>query len=277
MNSMHVCRHTIFLLGLLAAALLPAYPQATTRSLVDWDNAHITVEINTAIPEGTATRPAARHQARTDAEHSLPGVLTESILGLRVDSTDTIRTLPEQNRLLADSDRIYQSRDPEYSRVSDDFSRLQLRWQFPLYPAVAELLLQHTRARPIPRRLGWTPRAEYTGIVIYARHVDVQGALFPRILDSRGRVIFDRNMQSAEDILHNGMLAYSADSSTAELAERVGSTPRRVTARAASGTSDIILAEHDVHALLSTPSTREALQKGRIVIQIAETEETIRY
>lgn len=118
----------------------------------------------------------------------------------------------------------------------------------------------------------------YTGLIIDARgeltsfdkySVKVKPALFVMIKDSEGRFIMDKNNVRPEVIREKGMIRYSYDIGE-DVSDRVGDNPLKVVAY---GTGDksgsvLVISVENAKRLLSSKTTRNALQNGRIVIII---------
>ena len=126
--------------------------------------------------------------------------------------------------------------------------------------------------------MGYHYETQYTGIIIDARGelisfdgytVKVKSSLFITVKDSEGRIVFDKNNIYPEIIREKGMVRYSYDINADHL-DRVGKNPLRIVA---NGTGDrsgsvIVITEIDAKKMLSSNTTRQAIQNGKIVIII---------
>ncbi|AFG37875.1 hypothetical protein [Spirochaeta africana] len=250
-------------------ATFAAADSASVEYVIDWVNNRLTINAEAPVPDQQRNRAAARQQTTRDLENRLPQFLSEGVLLVTVDAEHRIGESTAANTaVLQHIAEIFSAGSREYSRLHDDLRRVQLRYHVPLQPAILAPLISQDRARPVPRRLGWTPRAEYSGILIYAAAQDTRGALLPRIVDRTGTVYHDYSALDPDLLMQRGMVLYSDTPGSLAVTERVGASPRRVTSIAVSGShgTDIVLSDEDIHALLSTPSTRAALRQGRVAV-----------
>ncbi len=124
--------------------------------------------------------------------------------------------------------------------------------------------------------MGYHYETKYTGIVIDARgtlvsfdgySAKVKPSLFITVKDNEGRMVFNKNNVFPENIKEKGMVIYTYDINEEHI-DRVGKNPIRIVA---SGTGDragsvIVITEIDAKRMLSSKTTRDAIQNGNIVI-----------
>ena len=126
--------------------------------------------------------------------------------------------------------------------------------------------------------MGFHYDTKYTGVIIDARRelisydgfvVKVKPSIFIVIKDDEGRLVFDQNNVYPEIIREKGMVRYSYDIYE-DQTKRVGNNPFRIVA---SGTGDrsgsnIVITVSDAKRMLSSETTRKAIQNGKVVILI---------
>ncbi len=265
--------------------ILPVLPGETAENIsveymVDWSQSRISIIAEAPIPSTRLNRASARQQAIRNLDERMLQLLIEGIMHLRLDSGSTLADRQDGARsLMQNIDEIYSNRIQEYSRVSSDLQSVQLRYHFQLYPYIISSFISHDIARPVPHRLGWAPRAEYSGIIIYAALHEIHGALLPKIRSADGTIVYDHSMVPPEILRTRGAVRYFTDPGSTDISEHVGNTPVRITAVGGFGDTltDVELAERDVHAILSNPSTRRAMQEGRIAIILSPETGITRY
>ncbi|MCG8571598.1 MAG: hypothetical protein MJB14_15795, partial [Spirochaetes bacterium] len=124
--------------------------------------------------------------------------------------------------------------------------------------------------------MGYNYSNDYTGVIIDARgqltsfeghSVKVKPAIFVSIKDNEGRLIFDKNNIYPDVIVEQGMVRYSYDINE-NVVDRIGSNPLTVVAYGVGDRrgSIIVVSQLNAKRMLSSPSIREAIQQGRVVI-----------
>lgn len=126
--------------------------------------------------------------------------------------------------------------------------------------------------------MGYHYETQYTGIIIDARgelisfdgyRVKVKPSLFIVVKDNEGRIVFNKNNVYPEIIREKGMVRYSYDINE-DQTDRVGKNPFKLVA---SGVGDksggiIVITEIDAKKMLSSITTKKAINTGNIVIII---------
>ena len=145
---------------------------------------------------------------------------------------------------------------------------------------ITGLFVQHRRAYPVRRVLGFAPTARFSGVVIYAkgsypvfaaqREGALRPALFPRLFDERMEVVIERARCDPDALRSRGLAAYTDSLDTGRFADRIGSFPLQILARGIYGAAgtDIIIPNRDAERLLGLPENRELLRQGRILIVV---------
>ena len=119
-------------------------------------------------------------------------------------------------------------------------------------------------------------KAEYSGLVIDARglltttankHKKLQPALFFRIFDQNGNILYDRYRVKRDEILKKGLALYISDVNQ-NIINRVGSNPLYTTCYNVYGknNTDLIISNKDASLMTSSQFSLNALKKGNVVI-----------
>ncbi len=119
-----------------------------------------------------------------------------------------------------------------------------------------------------PTQLEPESEAVYTGIIIDARGLAMQPALFPRIVDEEGRSIYDPAVVDAEFATGRGYIAYTSALAAAPARSRIGEHPLVVRARRVRGEArvDLVLSRADAAHIQGHDGTRRLLQQCRVII-----------
>lgn len=259
---------------------VPADAGDHARFHIDWEEMRLTIHASAVIPPAGRNSPAAPQRSVRQLEQQVPDFLFQALQQVPLASGELVfGNQLLMNRILSDIETIDSSGTYEYSRVSADLRSVSIQRHYPLAYIISPRYIQHDIQRPLPRRLGWTPSAEYTGLIIFAAHTDATAALFPRLLNQDGQVIFDRSMNNPERLREESLVQYTSNPESTAIQARAGLNPIMITAydAADSGSSDLIIHNSDVHTLLRTPSIRAAMQAGRIVIILSEESLSIQY
>ena len=131
--------------------------------------------------------------------------------------------------------------------------------------------------------------AEYTGVIIDARRLGLKPAIFPKILEEDGQIIYGRKTPSKHALEIQGFVQYETipplqktlmhwwysdqigvfriENSTPAVS-RVGRRPIRIKGLRIQGTlkTNVIISKEDAEKIKQTPSLLKALQKANLVI-----------
>lgn len=255
----------------LCTASIPLLAQrsAAAQYTIDWQQSRFTITAEANIPASSYNQPAARFRASRELENQMRDFLTVGLKNLVIDAEHTVAEIPNSESILLEHiDTVFTDRVQEYSRISQDMQSVQLRWHFPLYPSLAEVLVPHDTVMPVPRRMGWAPRADYTGLIIFAGHTDARGALLPVIRAEDGTNVYEYVLVDPEIVHSRGLLQYAESEFDTRVTQQVGAFPLRVTAIREDGTynSDIILRNEDMRTIFRTHSVRQALKNGNVIV-----------
>jgi hypothetical protein len=271
---------------LLFFALLPLFVLPAQQdnlpdvgAYVDWAEGRVVLVLSLPTSERLTAR--ARFDAERVMELFAPDALMNAVSTLLVDSWQDVEGyLAESPKLMADLRRVSMNGRKANSFLSPDLREVNVEYEFPLFGSdgIATLFFEHQRAFPLDRVLGAVPTTRYTGLVIYAAEaVPAIGydedrlprpCLFPRIYDQEMKLVLEREMCEPESLRRWGMVAYSGDLDYARRLERVGAGPMTVMARGVFGrnSTDLIIPTESARRLLASPSARQALREGRILV-----------
>ncbi len=268
---------------LLMTAVCSASLRADTRAVpnletrMDWSSGIFSLQASMALEPGMS--PEDHPRALEAMERELPALVAEELSMLAWDNMgtlgDMIRRQPAARTVI---ELMAQSLQRQWSRLSSNYSRVEALYILNLGEALSLYF-----PSPVPFALeetppGWTPLPAdgWTGVNIYLpaelhlrgtmREEQSQAALRARILGSDLQVLFEPSSASSR------LLTYLPLSRRAEGEEITGRRPYRTMARELYGDfpCDLVLSDEDTRNLLSSPSGREALAEGRVLILLEE-------
>jgi hypothetical protein len=108
----------------------------------------------------------------------------------------------------------------------------------------------------------------YTGIIIDARGLAVQPALFPRLVDESGQTLYTPMQVDATLAAQRGYVAYASTVDSPQLEVRVGKQPLILRARRVLGPArvDVVVNQADAAQLQGSEALRLLLTQCRVVI-----------
>jgi hypothetical protein len=118
----------------------------------------------------------------------------------------------------------------------------------------------------IPLETGDAPA--YSGVLIDARGLDLSPALFPRVVNEDGRVVYGPEFFLPNYAAERGPVAYYDNLSAAQADDRVGFDPLRITAMRVSGrnSSNPVISNSDARKLHGSVENLKLLERCRVVI-----------
>jgi hypothetical protein len=172
----------------------------------------------------------------------------------------------------------------ESAAFARDLHAVVVVYRFPLFgeQGLAASFVQHERAFPVPRLLGFAPARSFTGLVILARASSRatarparanRPALLPRLYDEDLNPVLSAEMCDPQALRKWGVAAYAYSGEEAALQafqDRIGTTPLRTMARGVFGrnATDILLSTEVARQLLTRQHNRDLLREGKILILI---------
>lgn len=108
----------------------------------------------------------------------------------------------------------------------------------------------------------------YTGLIIDARHLDANPALFPRIFTDKGLEIYSINLVNKNFAIDNGFVIYMSDPIKAMKHSRVGENPYVVVATNVIGKNKTgyTIPTREAMKILATKDSKKNLKKCRVII-----------
>lgn len=114
------------------------------------------------------------------------------------------------------------------------------------------------------------PRTEavHTGVVIDARGLAIQPALFPKIVDERGQILFAPESVDREAAIQQGYVAYAKAFDRAPAQARVGEHPLVLRALRVAGEArvDLVLSDAEATRIRDYAATRRLVRQCRVLI-----------
>ncbi len=268
-----------FLLGWALLILGPVLFSQDFQSQVKifWPENLLVIVVETPLLPGQVL-PIRRLQTENLVKENLPSIVFSAVSPIIVDNEGTIAQYTlRKSELYAYFSGLSGAVIQDFSRTSNDFSKLSVRYSLELTKLAAPFI-RHDINVVISPTLGYQNSADFTGLVIYARgelpvHGErttstLQPSLFPRLLDENTDVILSREALSPEILRKQSMVVYTQDLAEPPFRDRIGSRPLRIAAKALFGTlrTDIIILNSDADMIRSVESGRQVLAQGRILI-----------
>lgn len=130
---------------------------------------------------------------------------------------------------------------------------------------------------PIPEGVKLVPlenelTPQYTGVLIDARDILVNPALFPKIFSDEGKEVYGLSFATAEYVSAQGLVNYTTSFSDAYQSDLLGINPLRITALRSTGQNktDIIISDASAKMMHSSQHNLGLLEQCRVVILLAE-------
>jgi hypothetical protein len=274
-------------LTLLIFSLLSAAAAGQTLSggaTLNWERGELVLDIRLELGPELRLRPTARSLAEAEIEKQLPALFLDAVTDLPLDSYTTLgERLEEDPELFRRFQALGSAGKKSLSRFSPDLGHVEVRYTYSFYGEAGLIvpLIRHTRARPLPRVLGFVPARSFTGLVIYAEGAfpahgksgeeAIRPALLPDLYDEDMNLICSAADLDPAALARWGMTAYVRGVDRLEAGgfdERVGLNPLRTMARGVFGrnSTDIILPREVARQLLSRNENQLLLQQGRILV-----------
>ena len=110
--------------------------------------------------------------------------------------------------------------------------------------------------------------AVHTGVVIDARGLAIQPALFPRIVDERGQTLYAPESVDMEAAVQQGYVAYAKAFDQAPAQARIGERPLVLRALRVAGDTrvDLVLSNAEATRMRDYAATRRLVQQCRVLI-----------
>ena len=279
-------RKKFLLYTILIFSIIPgliAQEEIQIRTEVDWKNMIFQLDMTAPI-EAETSQPTGRYKTEQFILRQTPVVSGEVLLPLVVDSWNTVGDLVSSDPvLLRKLESLSRVMKKIFTTATADRKFLTVRYELPLFPSMAELLIKHEKPYSYPLNPVYMPNSDFTGIVIYAGEAlpwhgtngetaELTPCLFPRFFDRHLNEIHSVELTDPAAISLWGNAGYTYSSNISQISSRVGVYPLRTMARAVYGKNrtDLILPDDAVKRISSSAHNRELLQQGRVVIILPE-------
>lgn len=282
----------VLILALLSYdSLLGWESKDKTETVMDWKAGEIRKTLEIKLPkivfhpddpdfnkEGTAKNlTEARILAKESAKEEIKKYLYRGMENLKLDSNQLLREkISEDERFREIFQELYE-KDSIEIQTKYQGNKLIATGILPLkgkkgilthisYPYGSE---KFPEAFPIQN-----PADEYTGLIVDARHLGVDPALFSEIRNEDGVAVYSPHFVKKVSVVNYGYIRFFTRPKDAMKEEVSGSKPLFTTALGVSGklSADLVISNEDAERLLASPKTREALQKGRVIVLLGRPE-----
>ncbi|TGJ98546.1 hypothetical protein EHQ53_02145 [Leptospira langatensis] len=283
----------ILLIGtlFLGISLLAWESKDKTETVVDWKAGEIRKTVEIKLPkisfhpddpdfnkEGTAKNlTEARTMAKESAREEIKKYLYRGMENLKLDSNLLLREKIAADEPFREIFQEIYEKDPIELQSRFVGNKLIATGILPLkgkkgilthitLPYASE---QFPESYPIQN-----PADAYTGLIVDARHLNVEPALFSEIRDEDGIGIYSPFFVKKSSIVNYGYIRYFSKPKEAMREEVAGVKPLFTTALGMSGKlgADLVISNEDAEKILASPKSREALLKGRVIVLLARPE-----
>lgn len=128
--------------------------------------------------------------------------------------------------------------------------------------------------RPFSSRIASAPpdspsdTMKSSGIVVDARHLDLDPSFAPRLLDADGGVVYELQHLSKEEASVRMPVLWVTDPADIAVVERVGETPALMVAQAVADDHDLVLTSRDAARLRVLSAGTSLLQRAPVVVVV---------
>lgn len=270
-----------FLVWLLMAATALADDDGMVEKVgqgeIDWTNGLIHV-VGYGVPPkgvtGSRAKLMARGAAKTDAYRNAAEVINQ----VRVNSQFLVADYVRQSELvrLAVEGFVRGARIIRVNQQRD--GRIELTIELPLGGQAGLVILLNRpevtglSAPELPAPSGAAEEtSRYTGVIIDARNLKVKPALYPRVLDQEGNLLYASTMVNMARPGFTTLVAYARSLEAARKLPRLGKnpvvlTPEQDEAAPGEQQTDLVLGEEAAKAFRALPA--EVIQNGAVVFLI---------
>lgn len=293
-------RIAILLLSLILLIGLGGYAQeeeATTESAlvevvtvveemighIDWEEGYI-YAVGDGVPPKEAVSPAqARVRAKRAAIDTAYARLLEMAEAVRIDAeSTTVNYINESHVVATRVSGLVQNAEIVTLRHFEDGS-YQIKMRMPINgrEGIASAVLPMQMEKAIRIGIAYEisiehiseeaePGEAYTGLIVDARGLEVQPAMYPRLITMAGEVIYDLMCANPNAVIEKGLVDYCLDMEVAENSPRVGGNPLIVESISVSGEygADIVLTEEDAEKILSVNSIDNFFGEVKVIVVV---------
>ena len=270
---------TVILIFLLFRGVSIAAADIPVKSEVLWDKGILRITTSVVITPEMGAPPAARIAAENLVKNRMETIFLESIGPIYLDSRTNITERMLSAPGLHNSIRSA-AKNPALVSSSFDqaMKNLTVTYEYHLFPTVISPFISHTRPNPVPEDIRFYPSTRFTGIVIYIlEDLPVRGetdraglnpSFFPAVYSETMDLVASAWMMSPETVRSWGTLGYSTDPNSAQVFNRTGPYPLRITAKAVFGVyrTDLIISTEDALKILTVKENRDLIRDGKITV-----------
>ncbi|EQA37281.1 hypothetical protein LEP1GSC047_4360 [Leptospira inadai serovar Lyme str. 10] len=262
-----------------------------TDTIVDWKSGEIRKTLELKLPkivfhpddpdynrEGTAKNlTEARNIAKEKLREDLKKYLFRGMENLRLDSGRLLREKIAEDESFREVFQEFYGKDPIEIENRFKENRLNATGIIPLKgnKGVFAHILVPYGSENFPEFVSSDlPADSYTGLIVDARHLKAEPALFPEIRNEDGVSLYSPLFLKKGAIVNNGFVMYLSDPKEAMRREFTGDKPYIAMALSTSGKYpvDLVVSTEDGERILASPKTREALRKGKVIILLGKPE-----
>lgn len=281
------------LLGLILSsfAVLAWESKDKTETIVDWKAGEIRKTVDVKLPkivfhpddpdfnkEGTAKNlTEARTIAKEAAKEEIKKYLYRGMENLKLDSNLLLREkIAEDERFREIFQELYE-KDPIEIQTKWKGNRLiatgilSLKGKKGIFTHIFLPYASEKFPEPSQNR---NPADEYTGLIVDARHLDVDPALFSEIRNEDGTAVYSPYFVKKSSVVNFGYIRYLTRPKDAMREEVSGTRPLFTTALGVSGklSADLVISNEDSERILASSKSKEALQKGKVIVLLGRPE-----
>ena len=250
---------------------------------IDWEEGYI-YAVGDGVPPKEAVSPAqARVRAKRAAIDTAYARLLEMAEAVRIDAeSTTVNYINESHVVATRVSGLVQNAEIVTLRHFEDGS-YQIKMRMPINgrEGIASAVLPMQMEKAIRIGIAYEisiehiseeaePGEAYTGLIVDARGLEVQPAMYPRLITMAGEVIYDLMCANPNAVIEKGLVDYCLDMEVAENSPRVGGNPLIVESISVSGEygADIVLTEEDAEKILSVNSIDNFFGEVKVIVVV---------
>jgi hypothetical protein len=288
MIKFNLCIFSLILFSLDSLYAGPAVEIDFYKTITNWYDLTLTAQVNESLPKivfsendpefgkpNTATNKSrADLLARKKAKEKLKVRLSQKLENLYLDANYTIYEYSELhsiartriNAFLSDERESFDFQPRKNQLISKATIKLTGKQgflsQFPFDYGKEEIPTFSEVALPV----------EFSGLVVDARHLKINKAIFPKIQSDRGLDVYSPIYVKEGYVIETGYVVYRDDAEAVNYEKKVGKNPFFIVALGVGGKNqtDVILPADEVAKLLSHPDTRKNLTRCRVMILVSK-------
>ncbi len=250
---------------------------------IDWEEGYI-YAVGDGVPPTDAVSPAqARVRAKRAAIDTAYARLLEMAEAVRVDAeSTTVNYISESYVVSTRVSGLIQNAEIVTLRHFEDGSyqikmRMPIKGKEGLASAVLPVQMEKAMRIGIAYEISIEhiseeaePGEAYTGLIVDARGLEVQPAMYPRLITMAGEVIYDLMRANPNAVIEKGLVEYCSDMEVAENSPRVGGNPLIVEAISVCGgySADIVLTEEDAEKVLTLNSINNFFGEAKVIVVV---------